>query len=130
MVRGLPPDYLPVDFITAGKAHGVPPDVMRRWLHRGEGITYLRGERRRFRAEICASNELHLQRLRESPNGMVGIKAVTVLEELDQDDALRTRREQMSPGLTIIIESPGRGPASPHTIDITPKPEREPDDAA
>ena len=104
MVRGIPPDFLPVDFITAAKHYQVAPDRMRRWLHRGESVSFLREERRRYRAEICAANEHHLARIRGGPNAAAAVRSIALLEGLDETDTLRTRREQTQPLLQVWAE--------------------------
>ena len=76
MVYGKPddPDGRPVDFIEAGRACGIKPDIMRRWLDRPAVRALLHAERRAFRAAICAGNELSLARVRDrSENGMAVI---------------------------------------------------------
>ena len=129
MVYGKPndPDCTPLSFIEAGKIAGIAPDRARKWLDRAEVRSLLRAERRAFRDALCASNELHLQRLRESANGMVGIKAIQTLEELNVDDAQRARREQVSPGLivTVVHEPLPRTRVGP-IVDVTPT--RAPDE--
>jgi len=114
MVRGLPGDEQPVDFVTAAKHYHVAVDRARRWLHRGESVAFLRAERRRYRTELCSANEAHLARIRGGPNAAAAVRSVALLENLDRDDAQRGRREQVSPGLTIVIEN--RAPPRPEFI--------------
>jgi hypothetical protein len=131
MVRGAPgdEDCLPLSFIAAGRLAGIAPDVARRWLDRPETRAFLRSERAAFRAAICASNEAHLQRLRESPNGMVGIRAIAMLETIDSADQTRATGQVTQPGLIIVLQAPAATKATPPTIDVSPTPASN-DDAA
>ena len=56
------------DFVSAGKRHNVTAQMMRRWLGRAECISFLRRERARFRATICAQNESVLAQIRDDRN--------------------------------------------------------------
>jgi hypothetical protein len=121
MVRGREddPDCAPLSFIEAARIAGVAPDVARRWTDRAEFRALLRSERASFRATLCASNEAHLARLRSSsPNQMVQLNAVRVLEQIETEEAEhRTGRgQQMQPGLVIVIERD----SGMRTVDASP----------
>jgi hypothetical protein len=132
MVYGKPddPDGRPVDFIEAGRACGIKPDIMRRWLDRPAVRALLHAERRAFRAAICAGNELSLARVRDrSENGMAVIGAVRTLENIAKEAEARPRgQHQATPGLVIVINSPSKG--APVTIEAEPMPEPNPQDVA
>jgi hypothetical protein len=91
MVRGRPGDdenVQPLTFIEAGRAVGLKPDVARRWLDRPDALTFLRAERKAFRAAVCAANEAILAEIRASaPNSMARIAAIRMLEELENPKA-------------------------------------------
>jgi hypothetical protein len=91
MVRGRPGDdenAQPLTFIEAGQAVGLKPDVARRWLDRPDALTFLRAERKAFRAAVCAANEAILAEIRASaPNSMARIAAIRMLEELENPKA-------------------------------------------
>jgi hypothetical protein len=135
MVRGDPqdPDAAPMDFITAARACGVRPDIMRKWLDRPEVRRVLLAERRVFRDILNAANEAALARVRDtSKNGMSVVASVRALTDLAEADQVRSSHGPgavTQPGMLIIIE---RGPAMPApapTIDITPASEPEPEPA-
>jgi hypothetical protein len=107
------------DFIAAGKRHGVKAQVMRRWLGRAECISYLRKERSRFRQSACAQNEAYLVAIRSGDNSMAAVRAIQVLEGLDEQGSLRRVGELPTPGVTIRIVNVS---SPPQSIDITPKP--------
>jgi hypothetical protein len=132
MVRGGPgdEDCLPLSFIAAGRLAGMAPDVARRWLDRPETRAFLRAERAAFRTAICASNELHLQKLRESPNGMVGIKAIAMLEQIDETAQAHSAGQVTAPGLIIVIGGRGDDVKVATAIDVTPTSTPVPDDTA
>lgn len=117
----------PTDFITAAKANGVQPRIMRRWLHRPEAIAFLRRERARFRASICAANEAVLAEIRDKgENAMARVRAVQVLEGIE-DSQVAKPSNAPAPGVTVRIVNVVQSPAQPPTIDITPTPpSREP----
>src|SRR6516165_2077206 len=107
------------DFVLAGKRHGVKAQVMRRWLGRAECISFLRKERSRFRQSACAANEAYLVAIRSGDNSMAAVRAIQVLEGLDEQGSLRRVGELPTPGVTIRsvnVSSP------PQSIVITPKP--------
>src|SRR5215472_11138377 len=71
------------DFISAAKSNGLQPQTMRRWLGRAECISFLRKERARFRATVCAQNEATLVDIRDNAeNSMARVHAVRTLENL------------------------------------------------
>jgi hypothetical protein len=120
-------DQRPLDFIEAGKVAGIAPDRARRWLDRAETRAFLRTERRAFHDAICAGNEAHLARIRGGPNAAAAVRAISVLEELDDAEMHPARGAVSSPGLAIVIVD-GRAPRPSATmVDVTPT--REPDDA-
>ena len=113
------PDCAPVGFIEAAKIVEIKPDVMRRSLDRADVRALLMGERRAFRAAVCAGNELSLRRVRDcSANGMATVAAVRALEQLDEADAPHRSGNQRTPGVTIIIHP--APPAGGPIVDITP----------
>jgi hypothetical protein len=108
------------DFIAAGKRHGVKAQVMRRWLGRAECISFLRKERSRFRQTVCAQNEAILAEIRDDRDGnqMARVRAVQVLEQLDETPAHRAGDAGNSRGIVLnIIHATPTAP----TIDITPQ---------
>jgi len=110
------------DFVSAGKRHGVTAQMMRRWLGRAEAISFLRRERARFRATICAQNEAVLAQIRDDRDGnqMARVHAIKTLEQLDEDASLRRASDVPSPGVTIRVLNVT--PQAP--IDVTPTPQR------
>src|SRR5690348_11586368 len=93
------PDCRPLDFIEAAKTAGIKPDVMRRYLDRGEVRALLHAERRAFRDAICAGNEGALARVRDTAaNSMARVAAVRALEQLDADDTAHTSPTADKPG--------------------------------
>jgi hypothetical protein len=138
MVRGTDAGDV-VDFIGAAKLAGLAPDVARRWLDRGPVRQLLRAERAAFRSTLCASNELHLARIRGTArNSMAQIAAVRTLEQIDDQADVRSPREQPQAGLVVIIEaSPHRMPAPTGPVvdvmpaepvrSVTPAVDREPE---
>jgi hypothetical protein len=117
-----------VDFIGAAKANGLKPDTMRRWLHRPEVISFIRRERARYRASICASNEHVLAQIRdEGANAMARVRAVQVLEGVEGSQVAKSASEV--PNMTIRIINQTVPSVSPPTIDVTsskPSPSAEP----
>jgi hypothetical protein len=113
------------DFISAAKSNGLQPQTMRRWLGRAECISFLRRERARFRATVCAQNEAILAQIRDDRDGnqMARVHAIKTLEQLDEDTPLR-RSGEVTPGVTIVIRGDGisRQAPQPAPIDITPRP--------
>ena len=118
-----------MDFIEAGRACGIKPDIMRRWLDRPAVRALLHAERRAFRAAICAGNELSLALVRDrSENGMAVIGAVRTLKNIAEEAEARPRcQHQEVPGLCIVIQNRGDDVKVVPTIDVTPPP--QPDDA-
>jgi hypothetical protein len=110
------------DFISAAKSNGLQPQTMRRWLGRAEAISFLRRERARFRATICAQNEAVLAQIRDDRDGnqMARVHAIKTLEQLDEDASLRRASDVPSPGVTIRVLNVT--PQAP--IDVTPTPQR------
>jgi len=114
------------DFINAAKSNGLQPQTMRRWLGRAECIRFLRKERARFRATVCAQNEAILAQIRDDCDGnqMARVHAIKTLEQLDEDASLRRSGELPTPGVTIrivnVVPQPAFGNVTP--VDITPRP--------
>jgi hypothetical protein len=107
------------DFISAAKSNGLQPQTMRRWLGRAECIAFLRKERARFRATVCAQNEYVLADIRDHAlNSMSRVHAIRTLEQL-ADSEVAKPSNATSPGVTIRIVNVSSPPAP---IDITPRP--------
>src|SRR5262249_52792548 len=103
------------DFVSAGKRHGMKAQVMRRWLGRAECISFLRKERARFRATVCAQNEATLVDIRDNAeNSMARVHAVRTLENLADGEMARPSNTQ-TPGVVLKIVN-----VVPATIE-TPK---------
>jgi hypothetical protein len=87
---------------------------MRRHLNTPQVVAFIRKQRSAFRAAVCSGNEFVLQEIRDNAeNAMARVRAVQVLEGLDEEASLRRPGEVTAPGITIVIrEAP---------IDITPK---------
>ena len=109
------------DFISAAKSNGLQPQTMRRWLGRAECINFLRKERARFRATVCAQNEAVLAQIRDDRDGnqMARVHAIKTLEQLDEDVSLRRGGELPTPGVTIRILNVVPSAAS---VDVKPSP--------
>jgi hypothetical protein len=107
------------DFVAAGKRHGVTAQMMRRWLGRAEAISFLRQERSRFRQSVCAANESYLMAIRSGENSMAAVRAIQVLEGLDEQGSLRRVGEVQTPGIVLKIVNLTQAP-QPAPIDITP----------
>ena len=108
-----------LDFVAAGKRHGVPAQGMRRWLGRAEAISFLRAERSRFRQCACAQNEAYLIAIRSGDNSMAAVRAIQVLEGLADTEAARP--SNTAPGIvlrlvTVVQDAKAVGQA----IDVTP----------
>jgi hypothetical protein len=107
------------NFISAAKSNGLQPQTMRRWLGRAECISFLRRERARFRATICAQNEAVLAQIRDDCDGnqMARVAAIKTLEGLDQEPS-RQAGDTQTPGIVLKIVNvmPSPSPA----IDVTP----------
>jgi len=108
---------LGINFVAAGKQHGVTAQMMRRWLGRAECISFLRQERARFRQSACAQNEAFLVAIRSGDNSMAAVRAIQVLEGLDEGASLRRSGDVQTPGIVLKIVN-----VSPQPIDITPRP--------
>jgi hypothetical protein len=106
------------DFVAAGKRRGVKAQGMRRWLGRAECISFLRQERARFRQTVCAQNEAYLVAIRSGDNSMAAVRAIQVLEGLDEQGSLRRAGDTQTPGVVLKIVNV-MPPAAP-AIDITP----------
>ena len=91
------------DFVSAGKRHGVTAQIMRRWLGRAECISFLRKERARFRQSACAQNEAYLVAIRAGENSMAAVRAIQVLEGLDEQGSLRRVGSEQTPGIVLKI---------------------------
>jgi hypothetical protein len=88
-------------------------------LGRAEAISFLRQERSRFRQTICAANESYLAAIRAGDNSMAAVRAIQVLESLDEQGSLRRVGEVQTPGIVLKIVSVNPQSAP---IDITPRP--------
>jgi hypothetical protein len=111
-----------VDFIEAARANGIKPDTLRRRLHQIETIAYIRRERAAFRAALCSQNEFYLAAIRNSSqNEMARTKAISLLEQIDDEAGARPVRsgEVPGPGVTIRIVNvvPPLAPVVPPLID-------------
>jgi hypothetical protein len=111
-----------LDFIAAAKANGLKPDSMRRYLNAPQVVAFIRKERARFRASVCSANEYVLQEIRDNgENTMARVRAVQVLEQLDEVSTMRRTGEQVSPGICIVIHQ--RPQSESPTVDVTaPRP--------
>jgi hypothetical protein len=95
-----------IDFVAAAKAHDLKPDTLRRRLHQIEVIAFIRRERAAFRAALCSANEFYLAEIRaNSANAMAQTKAISILEQIDDEARARPARsgEVASPGVCIRI---------------------------
>jgi len=111
-------DARPLDVVEAAKAVGMTCFVLRRHLDKPHVRAALLAERRRFLAEIVASNPAALKRVRdESRNGMVTVAAARQLEEMNAAECSSRGSPDLQPGVTIRIISP---PAAPPMVDVTP----------
>jgi hypothetical protein len=99
------------DFISAAKSNGLQAQTMRRWLGRAECIRFLRQERARFRATVCAQNEAYLVAIRSGDNSMAAVRAIQVLEGLDEQGSLR-RAGDTQPGISLRIVNVTSAPAA------------------
>jgi hypothetical protein len=110
------------DFIAAGKRHGVTAQMMRRWLGRVEAITFLRQERSRFRQSVCAANEAYLVAIRSGENSMAAVRAIQVLEGLDEGASLRRSGDVQTPGVVLrIVNIHAFNPGTPGgSSDVAP----------
>jgi hypothetical protein len=102
---------------TAAQQHGVQLQRMRKWLGRTECIGFLRQQRARFRATVCAQNEFTLAQIRDDHEGnqMARVHAVRALEQLTDNEVARPSNAPQ-PGIQIVIRH------EPAPIDITPRP--------
>jgi hypothetical protein len=100
------------DFVSAGKRHGVTAQMMRRWLGRAAAIGLLRKERARFRATVCAQNEAYLVAIRSGDNSMAAVRAIQVLEGLDEGASLRRAGGEQTPGIVLKIVNVNAGAAA------------------
>jgi hypothetical protein len=107
------------DFVSAGKRHGVTAQMMRRWLGRAECISFLRQERSRFRQSVCAANESYLVAIRAGDNSMAAVRAIQVLEGLDEQGSVRRVGDVQTPGVVLKIVNIMQAP-QPAPIDVTP----------
>jgi len=90
-----------LDFVAAGKRHGVSAQGMRRWLGRAEAISFLRAERSRFGQCACAQNEAYLIAIRSGDNSMVAVRAIQVLEGLADTEVARP--SNTAPGIVLRL---------------------------
>ena len=108
-----------LDFVSAGKQHGVTAQMMRRWLDRAEAIAFLRQARSRFRQSACAANEAYLVAIRSGDNSAAAVHAIRTLEQLADNELARPSNVPDARGVTIRIVNVAPQPA---LIDITPRP--------
>jgi hypothetical protein len=114
------------DFISAAKSNGLQPQTMRRWLGRAECINFLRKERARFRATVCAQNEYVLADIRDHAlNSMSRVHAIRTLEQL-ADSEVAKRSNAPSPGVCIRILSVTSVPEPPPKVIDAPASEFRP----
>jgi hypothetical protein len=110
------------DFIAAARLVGLKPDSMRRWLGRAETLSYLREQRKRFRASVCAGNEYALAEIRDTAeNSVARVNAVKVLEQIDENADPRHASNTIVPGVTLRIVNVVAPSAQRPTIDVTPR---------
>jgi hypothetical protein len=96
--------YEGADLCAAAKKVGIRGDTLRRWLHRGEFIGFLRRERRAYREALTANTEHVLQEIRStSENFMARLGAVRELERLADESPLRHTDQAVSPGVVIRV---------------------------
>jgi len=109
------------DFISAAKSNGLQPQTMRRWLGRAECLAFLRKERARFRATVCAQNEAVLVSIRDTSEGgnqMARVHAVRTLEQL-ADSEVAKPSNATTPGIVLKVIHVDQA-LQPAPIDITP----------
>jgi hypothetical protein len=106
------------DWVASGKRHGVSAQMMRRWLGRAEAIAFLRATRSRFRQTACAANEAYLVAIRSGDNSMAAVRAIQVLEGLDEQGSLRRVGDTQTPGIVLKIVNVT---SAPQPIDVTPR---------
>jgi hypothetical protein len=126
-VRGDPATGEKLDVIQAGKAAGMSPERARAWAFHPQFKPALIAERKQYLVEIAASNELTLERLRDSSkNEMARLGAVKQIEEMaaDAGGARQGSETQSSPFVINIISRPAAAPAV--TIDAHPIMPHEP----
>ena len=110
------------DFISAAKSNGLQPQTMRRWLGRAECISFLRKERARFRATVCAQNEYVLADIRDHAlNSMSRVHAIRTLEQL-ADSEVAKPSNATTPGIVLKVIHVDQAP-QPAPIDVTPRPQ-------
>jgi hypothetical protein len=126
MVYGVPgdADHAPLDFVAAAKLVGMDPPTLRKYFDRGDCRQLLLSERRAFRTMLCAGNEAALARIRDGENAAAAVKAVQVLEGIDEADAERHGRvgQREVPGVTIVIQQASTEPAEPLVLIPAPTP--------
>jgi hypothetical protein len=121
--RGIPPAvqaaallmiHEKVDFVTAAKANNLAPDTMRRWLNRGELVSFIRRESASFCHAICTGNVRALQEIRDSPGGNAVAKVNSIKQLEDMNERSITQPgERATPGVTIRILNVNSAPAGP-----------------
>lgn len=125
MVFGRPgdDDARPLDFVEAGRLAGIKPDIARKWLDKPAVRSLIRSERQAFRLALCSGNEQTLQRLRDSSaNSMVQLKAVQMLEQLQDEAVRRPQHQAIMPGFIIQVVNPPANVRSSPVVDVTPAP--------
>jgi hypothetical protein len=87
-----------IDFVAAAKAHDLKPDTLRRHLTRIETLGFIRQQRAAFRAALCSANEFYLAAIRKnSANAMAQTKAISILEQIDDEARARPARSGLVP---------------------------------
>lgn len=108
-----------LDFVSAGRQHGVQAQRMRKWLGRPEAIRFLRAERSRFRQCACAGNEAHLVAIRGGENSAAAVHAIRTLEQLSDNEIARPSNAP-SPGIVLRVVNLVQDAKARPTIDVTP----------
>jgi hypothetical protein len=109
-----------IDFVAAARANNLRPDTLRRHLTRIETLGFLRQQRAAFRAALCSANEFYLAEIRaNSANAMAQTKAISILEQIDDEARARPARsgEVPSPGVVLNIVTVAPAPSA---VDVTP----------
>jgi hypothetical protein len=121
-----------LDYQQAAERVGFQTRTMRLALQRPHVLKHLRRMREVFLERICLENPRHLAELRGQRSNMgAAVRAIGTLEAMNDVSKYGSPRGvAMSPGLAIVIVDRHAPTARPTTIDVTPKPDREPDDAA
>jgi hypothetical protein len=115
--------YEGADLTTAARSVGIRGDTLRRWLHRGELVSFVRRERRAFREALCANTEHVLQEIRSSSdNFMARLGAARELERLADETSLRRADETVGPGISIRVINVVQDAKAGQAVMQTPPP--------